>query len=479
MPVDVSMYAAQPNNNPLTEMSAMGGIMAQANQNKLFPLVQQRAQIENQREQTALSSDKLNFAHQGFQIMSQQLGSLAQDPRLATPEGHDLLVKTGQNLVQQGLLTPDQFANEIKMMPTDPAQLPQYVQTLNVRSQDAANQFTQIYGAPGMVNNGQQQLPVATSSITGQRQIGAPIQNQQSPGELNAPTQIGIDAQGRPIMGTQKQFQQKATGGDQAAGDQADPNSTNLVAGAGPNGQAAAAPPPSGQQPAGGGIVMGLAPGVAEAQNVDAQASAQQGVGLQQRADTVPANKAQLQQMLTDQTKFTSGPLTDQINHLKAMGNQLGITNFDTGGVAGVEGFRKLANQIALQQTTAMGAGTDQKLTTAMGANPNESLSNLGIQQISHLLLGNEDAIAAKNQAWQQYKGQNGPQSYSQFSTQFNKTFDPRVFQANYMSQKERADLVENMKPADKAAFVQSLRTAAQNGWLKPGQPAGSANAGQ
>lgn len=458
MPVDVSMYAAQPNNNPLTEMNTMGSIMAQANQNKLFPIIQQR-------EQTALGQDKLNLVHQGFGIMSQQLGSLAQDPRLATPEGHDLLVQTGQNLVKQGLITPEMFANEVKMMPTDPKQLPQYVQTLNVRSQDAANQFTQIYGSPGMVNNGQQQTPVATSPITGQRQIGQPIQNQQSPSELNSPVQIDTTPDGRPVMGTQKQFQEKATGGNQAQA-----NTTNLVAGAGADGQAAAEPaaPSGGQQP-GGGIAMGLAPGVAEAKNVDAQASAQQGVSLQQRADIVPANKAQIQQMLLDQAKFTSGPLSDQINNLKSMGNQIGITNFDPGSIAGHDGFVKLANQIALQQTAAMGAGTDQKLATAMGGNPNSSILNLSIQQIGHMLLGNEDALAAKNQAWQQYKGQNGPQSYGQFSNEFNKTFDPRVFQSNYMGGKERADLVKNMSATDKASFVQSLRAAAQNGWLKLG----------
>ena len=208
-----------------------------------------------------------------------------------------------------------------------------------------------------------------------------------------------------------------------------------------------------------------------------AEASAQQGIALQRTADDSPNRQAMLGNMLSDLNGFTSGPGATQEGQYQAFLNRYapGMSRtfgMDPQRVASQESFAKLVKQIALAQTGALGAGTDEKLTTSLGANPNTDLSKLGNQQIIAMLQGNEDAIVAKNKAWQMYQQQQGPSSYGQFSTQFNQTFDPRVFQAMRMTPADRAQMAAAMPgnandpSTDRGAFRQRFNAAVQSGMI-------------
>lgn len=145
----------------------------------------------------------------------------------------------------------------------------------------------------------------------------------------------------------------------------------------------------------------------------------------------------------------------------------------DVKSVASQEEFNKLAVQLAQQQfSTIGGTGTDAKFSSAFETSPNDTLSRLGNQMIIKLLKGNEDAIIAKNKAWQQWlRSGKGPQTYAQFSANFNEHFDPRVFQFKYIDAKDRQAYVDAMDDNDRDKFLHDLTYARKKGWVSFEQP--------
>jgi len=144
----------------------------------------------------------------------------------------------------------------------------------------------------------------------------------------------------------------------------------------------------------------------------------------------------------------------------------------DLKSVASQEEFNKLAVQLAQQQfATIGGTGTDAKFSSAFETSPNDALSKLGNKTIIQLLKGNEDAIQAKNKAWQKWQKDHGPQTYGEFSTQFNEKFDPRAFQFKYVPPKERQAYVDGMADEDKISFLTNLTHARKEGWVNFEQP--------
>ena len=372
--------------------------------------------IDQAQKQTSLAAGQLDKFYSG-------LGPMAT----GGPVSYTDFASYAGDMLKMGMINPTEYQTLVRGAPTDPQRLKSYVQGLYTRG-------------------------ISPETLMQPQEMGV-----VPAGQPNA---------GAPIRGTAMQGLQKATGTAPVAPVQSG-GALPSAAPANAVGQTQADQQPQ-QVADSGGYISGLAPGQSEAMTASNVFSAKQGNDLQAQADLVPSRKTMLNEMLASSEKFTGGPMSERIAYLKKMGNELGITNIDLEGVAAQEQFAKLAKQIALAQTQALGASTDEKLLTSLGANPNTSLSNLGNRQIIHLLLGNEDAITAKNMAWQPYKAQNGEGSYGQFSTEFNKNFDPRAFQAAYMDPKERADLVSNLKtPAAKAKFAKTLRLGISLGLIQ------------
>lgn len=446
MPVDTSMYAPVQQPNFLDQAAKMAQTQALINQNKLFPGQQTLQGQAVAGGQVAVDKSKLDLAHQQYEMFNNQIGSLALDPNL-TPEK---VMAAGQNWVKQGMITQQMYDEEIKNMPKDPAQLGQYMKTVQMRVLDGQQKMQQVYGSPIQTNNGQEIKPGAISPVTGYHPLeGGAIKIQQTPAELAAPASLGVDKAGVPRVGTSEQFQEQVTGKNPITG------------------QPVVAPAP---------IKTALPPGEAEAAQLTQQENAKAGVKLQQTADQVPQRLAILDEMETQAKGFEGGEGLDTETLIKRFANRYGF-DIDTQGVAAKEQFDKLAKQIAAQQAQGMGEGTDYKLGFMSGANPNSGLSNVGIKGIIHLLKGNEDALNVKNQAWQEWKTQNGPGSYDTFSTAFNKAMDPRVFQFARMDPTERAIIIQGMatkgqKPGtyndQQKGFFNKLKLAQSYGWVKP-----------
>lgn len=229
------------------------------------------------------------------------------------------------------------------------------------------------------------------------------------------------------------------------------------------------APPPApGEPPAAPGISTGVGPSAEAALAKRGTDAAGQASTLLALGSQVPTRKAMLMNMRDYATQFTGGPASDAVNNFVKSVNELFGTNFDTQGIASKEEFDKLANQIALAQAGELGS-TDARVETAMGANPHSGLSNLGIDGVLATLMGNEDAIMSKATAFQHYLDQHPNQTYDAYpgwSLQFNRQYDPRVFQATYLSPENKAQMLKGMSKSDQAMFRERYNYAVDQGWI-------------
>lgn len=223
---------------------------------------------------------------------------------------------------------------------------------------------------------------------------------------------------------------------------------------------------PAGEEPPAPGIRT--SPTLAESVALPAVAvnAAQQANRLSTLAAEVPVRKANLDNMLADAEQFTAGPASEELKTTIAGINEIFGTNFEVERVAAQERFDKLANQIALQQAGDLGI-TDQRVATAMGANPHSKLSNLGIQGVIALLKGNEDALSKKDEAWHDFlDAGHTPDQYYTFSQDFNRHYDPRIFQAVYLPKLERGKMVAAMNPREREEFKRKYLYALEHGWI-------------
>lgn len=230
------------------------------------------------------------------------------------------------------------------------------------------------------------------------------------------------------------------------------------------------------QQPGGAPAVPFTPPaGFTEAASGIGAQSASAAGALTAANDTSMVRKAQLGNLEDDLKNFTSGPGADWTKFAKAWVNRNvplpSNWQFDPKSIASQEQFNKQAAMLAQSQFSAIGGtGTDAKFNSAFTTSPNETLSKLGNQGIMRLLKGNEDAIQAKNAAWQKWlKTGHGPQTYAQFQDEFNARFDPRAFQFKYIPKAERQAYIDRMDPADRERFVADLTHAHRQGWIKFG----------
>ena len=190
------------------------------------------------------------------------------------------------------------------------------------------------------------------------------------------------------------------------------------------------------------------------------------GVNLTNLANNVPDRLAMLNNMEAEANQFTAGPVSEDLKKLTAGANELFGTQFNVEGVAAQERFDKLSNQIAQQQAGALGI-TDQRERTAMGANPNSTMSSLGIHGNIALLKGNEDAIRAKASGWQTFLDNGGtPDEFGKWSTSFNQHYDPRVFQSVYLAPDDRKKLIASMSKDEQASFRDKFNYAVTQGWI-------------
>jgi len=439
MPVDTSIYGQIQPVNPLKGPTEAVGLATGMQQNKLL--------------QTQNEATKLGLAVQHFDNMQKLLAPALNNPNL----GHKDMVKILSDGIAQKLITPEQAALETANWGDDtPEANRKIAEDHFLRAQDAATQARLMLGDVTVQDTGNALMPMTVSPMNGVRPVGRPMYKQFAPGQSMGFDPVGkqpIIAGAGPSMGVPS-----ATFEDPAMPSQSEPIEPGAnIYGPRDRNMAAQGLPPT--------LPAGPRLGQEAAANVTSQASAQQGVQLQQTADSVPQRKALLGQMEGALGDFNSGPGADRWKTILAGTNRLFGVNSDR--VASQEEFDKLSTQLAQQQFQALGGtGTDDKLDSARKASPNSFLSNYGNKKIIALLKGNEDAISAKNSAWQEWQKVNGPESYGEFSKTFNQHFDPRAFQMQYMSPKEIKSMLNGMTKNEKEKLREVFNTAVDVGWI-------------
>lgn len=229
------------------------------------------------------------------------------------------------------------------------------------------------------------------------------------------------------------------------------------------------------------GTAVGLPPGVARRQEGAAETDVQLAGALSHEAEGSQQRRALLGNLIDLSGKFEPGPGASESKYAKAFINRnIPLPEgwkFDTKSIADQEEFAKQAAQFAQKQfDTIGGTGTDAKFNSAFTTSPGETMSRLGIKGVSSLLMGNEDAIQAKNKAWLDASAANPNLSYRRFSQDFQSHYDPRVFQFKYLSGKERQDYFAKMEPQDQARLLHDMTYARKQGWVSYGDaPAKSA----
>lgn len=166
--VDVSSYKTTDAPNPLDIA------------NKLGTMQLQKGAIE--RQGVGIEQDKLKLYNERHQIFNREMANLVADPDVngGTPNAIDKVRQAGQRMVNLGLIPAPMYAEYVKAIPTDPKQIPQYVQQMVTRAKTINDAVNYNYGEVGSVENGQTIQPTVSSNKPGfgVRSIGQPIQKQ-------------------------------------------------------------------------------------------------------------------------------------------------------------------------------------------------------------------------------------------------------------------------------------------------------------
>jgi hypothetical protein len=396
--------------------------------------VLERALKENQVQVSDLDKTQKKMTAVGDLLLGVLAGKEPLTAEMMTKRIKEGLFDSGV-LAEQDLPLAASFLQQLGDDPTKNrlAAMRLYTQT-HANSEGLATllgQFTNVDTGPVIT-------PTRTSPVTGETQTGTPIAKGYTPEKLAELVEV-ID----PVTRAPKRVTLGSLLGI-APGDQSAAINTT-------------------------GVQTGLAPGVAQAAGTAAEGSAQQAQELMVAADRVPINKGALNNIRDQLKTFTPGPKANWTLLIGQLAQQLGVaTPKITEGVAGQEEFNKLATQFINAQVGALGGtGTDSKLDSAMKGTPNEFMSKMGIQNVTSLMLGLEDATAAKASAWQKWMASGkGAETYGQFQTQFNKLYDPRVFQAQYMTDKQRQLMLSGMTKDERTKFQNAFTFAQKAGWM-------------
>ncbi|KAA3504594.1 hypothetical protein DXM27_05110 [Rhizobium rhizogenes] len=455
--VDTSFYPKANPNALLDTLSTVATVKNLGEQNKLLQLQQTRQGIDTEQA-------RVNLAHQQFGILSQTLGSLAQDPRIATADGPGILQSTTQQLIKQGILSPEMANEEMGAIPANPADIPQYLQNLNVRVQSAADQFSKVYGSPTMVDNGSSITPATVSPITGVRAIGAPIQHTLGPAQRGELVQT-TDNQGRTVLVPKGQILEQAGVNPLTATPEAAPQGNMLAPPPQPVERGNLAPVQQEQPRSSIGVVTSPAAGQIEAQSRTAQASADRYSDDTARERTYQQEVLPLEKALPALEALGTtgtGPGTEQLQEMKSFLTSMGIMN-PSEELKNYDEARKYLVQYA---RGAGDTGTNDKLAAAFAGNPSLGISNAAAVDVVKTALSLRRMQNGQVRAFTQTGLPES--SYTKWSTEWNAQNDPVAYGFDLMKPSDRAKYFSKLSEADKKKFLSSLQTATSLGLVAP-----------
>lgn len=397
------------------------------------------------REQNAARSDDLANTEAGKNAVGAILSYVGSNPDPAHLYAAKRMAKAifpGQDV--------DAIVNQIAQHPDGIAGgVAQLTNSMQAPGQQEAN----VYGTPGAtVNNGQQTIIGTQQSAMsgGQFQPTTTVQQQTSPETNSTPMEV-INPDGSHSYVRRDQI---------VGGAQGRPTIPPEVMGSGRYPTA---------QPANPGYQSAPAAGQTAALAETAQAGAQGANALMQASANRNDRMAALGNMSSDLEGFTSGPGSERIRHFASVFDNWTGDSWKSKEIESAQSFNKWAQNLANAQSQALGTGTDSKLAAAVHASPNSALQGSTNRLMIHQLMGNEDAINAKAQAWQKAGLQ--PAQFQQWNQQFSQSFDPRAYQLLRMTPDERKTVFDGMKKSGQIEeFKKNYNAMAAAGLVPSGE---------
>jgi hypothetical protein len=458
--VDTSIYPKANQNSLLDTLGTVASIKNANETNKLLKQQQVQGQI-------GIDQSKIDQAHKMYDGFIGLLGSVAQDPRVGTADGPAVIQNYANQAVKLGYITPEARDQAMATMPQDPAQIPQWLQTMNMQALAGQERWGQIYGSPQFVNDGSSIIPVTVSPITGVRPIGAPIQQTLTPQDRGTLVETK-DEQGRTVLRPKGNLL-SAAGVDPMT---AQPQQQNrLVPAPAPVERGPALAPPS-ANPA-GGVVTSPPAGQVEAQTKTAAAGAEQfgqDVARERnyQADILPLEKAR--DALISLGTTGTGPGTEQLNEVKSFLTSMGIVGPDED----VKNFDEARKYLVQYARGAGDTGTNDKLAAAFAGNPSLGISNAASVDVVKTAISLRRLQNAQVRAFS--SSQQSPAEYSKWSTEFNATQDPVAYGFDMMDGAQRLKYFKGLSGEEKNKFLTSLKTAQQLGVIAPPSAAPAKN---
>lgn len=460
MPVDTSMYAQQtPPENPLAMASQVVGLQGQMQQNQLLQRTMQARQAIGQAvqgatdangnydplaAQAAASQDRnAAFGAQEFQgfnqgqqaqqqalhmanlqqaitvrgALNQALGSVLSDPNNINTK---FVTGVIGDLVGSKILPATEGASQIRQMPSDPSALKSWLTNHLAQGLQMSEQLHAM-------------MPPAQAIDTGSK----------------------IEFVRNPALGATPGPLDKTLSPESAAQRVAGPVN--------PDGSPTQIS--LGQANGMGPITTGQGPAAAAAATTSGAGTAQDSVAFENNARQLPALSAALRNMSGDIKQLNTGPGSARRGSFIAAVQSVMGSGFDAERVARQEGLDKLGVQVRARMQQTLGLPTTDQTTALIGhATPGSDLSKLGNTNMIGLIKGDVDYATAQNKAWETYKANgHGAETFHQFSTAFNQRVDPIVFQMQYMSKGQRADLTGAMSAAEKDQLAKNIAFARHN----------------
>lgn len=442
-----------------------------------------RGAAETQQRQTEAAAAKFELDKKYSARMFDYTLPLALKKDPTVEDVYEVIANTQADPITAAHQTQAEIVDMLNKLPKNDSGLLRKIAIGSLRNYAAkAGKMEALQPKFEMMTNGAETFPVDTNIITNPDYQDFIVRHKLSPAEKAQQRQsIGKDAMGREIPGTVTVGTLVDPYGNPRGAPQGDtlPPSMGPTAAAGADAAVPRAAPVSINDlrgPGGGannppGFVQSdLTPGESAARTTAAQGSAEQSVELQRNAANIPNQKALLGNLEAQLDKFGAGRLADWKYVAKTFTNAVNPFGdlLDLKTIASQEEFNKQAFQLAQEQFKSLGGtGTDTKYSSAVSTSPNELLSNLGNKGIIHLLKGNADAVAKMNEGWQELISQGAsPADFGRYVAAFNKNFDPRVFQFQYLDAKERKEALKGMSADEEKDFRRKFHQAVEYGWV-------------
>lgn len=411
------------------------------------------AQNRNRAEDVLNQDEQLAFQSHASAAAADGMGRVIADPTDANVKGYAAFMS---RLTPAAAGQIGTIADQVMALPTKVQRVEALKAAFTAHMGQEAS--SRVFGAPTMVDDGRT-IQTGTQGPAMDGGAFTPtggVQRQVSP-EFNAYPVTVTGPDGTPRIVTQGSVVGTAK-----------PTVPLDVMGSGryPGGASDFSGPGMAAQP--GGYVAGPPAGQVEAQRTTAEAGAKGANALMSAAASRNDRLGMLGNMATDLEGFWSGPGYDKARRVAQLFNVVSPIPVDSSGIEAAQSFNKWAQQLANAQSQALGS-SDARLSAAEHANPNSSLQKETNQLMIHQLMGNEDAINAKAQAW---RASGLPASqYQSWDQEFSQGFDPRAFQVLRMTPSEREKMFKGMRESGQMdEFKRSYNRMAAAGLVPSGR---------